>query len=177
MEILALSVPHPWAWLIVHGDKDVENRSWRTDFRGTLLIHTGARVDRAGYETLRKEKCKLPALDVLESQCGCIIGRADLVDCRQSFRVASSWSRGEGWSFVLRNRSALNPTPCHGYPHTFPVPPKIVVELITHGGLDLSTFVGKRDIERVSGRAGDAWRDPEHRRKIAPPQRPVGSTR
>ena len=31
-------VRQPWAWLIVHGYKDIENRSWRTRYRGTLLI-------------------------------------------------------------------------------------------------------------------------------------------
>jgi hypothetical protein len=30
----ALSVRQPWAWLIVNGYKDVENRSWTTHYRG-----------------------------------------------------------------------------------------------------------------------------------------------
>ena len=34
-----LSVKNPYAYLIVHGIKDVENRSWKTDYRGELLIH------------------------------------------------------------------------------------------------------------------------------------------
>jgi hypothetical protein len=35
----AISIRLPWAWLIVNGFKDVENRSWRTRHRGTILIH------------------------------------------------------------------------------------------------------------------------------------------
>ena len=34
-----LSVRQPWAWAIIHGGKDVENRNWYTSFRGTLAIH------------------------------------------------------------------------------------------------------------------------------------------
>jgi len=35
----ALSVRQPWAWLIAHGLKPVENREWETHYRGPVLIH------------------------------------------------------------------------------------------------------------------------------------------
>lgn len=34
-----LSIRQPWAWLIVSGYKDVENRTWSMHHRGPLLIH------------------------------------------------------------------------------------------------------------------------------------------
>ncbi|MFA5377738.1 MAG: ASCH domain-containing protein [Dehalococcoidia bacterium] len=34
-----ISVKQPWAALIVCGAKDVENRTWKTDYRGRILIH------------------------------------------------------------------------------------------------------------------------------------------
>lgn len=37
----ALSVRQPWAWLIVNGYKDIENRDWSTQQRGRIWIHTG----------------------------------------------------------------------------------------------------------------------------------------
>ena len=37
-------VRQPWAWLIVHGYKDIENRSWKTRYRGTLLIQASANL-------------------------------------------------------------------------------------------------------------------------------------
>ncbi len=40
----ALSVRQPWAWLIVAGYKDVENRGWATKYRGRILIHAGRRA-------------------------------------------------------------------------------------------------------------------------------------
>lgn len=43
----ALSVKQPWAWAIIHAGKDIEKRTWRTDYRGPLLIHAGKfHVDR-----------------------------------------------------------------------------------------------------------------------------------
>lgn len=39
----ALSIRQPWAWLIVNGYKDIENRSWRTNYRGPVLIHASSR--------------------------------------------------------------------------------------------------------------------------------------
>jgi hypothetical protein len=36
-----LSIRQPYAWLIVHGIKPVENRTWSTKFRGRVLIHAG----------------------------------------------------------------------------------------------------------------------------------------
>src|SRR5690348_2447825 len=35
----ALSIRQPWAWLILHAGKDIENRDWSTRFRGQVLIH------------------------------------------------------------------------------------------------------------------------------------------
>ena len=42
----ALSIRQPWAWLIVHGRKDIENRSWRTKFRGRFLVHAAQGMTR-----------------------------------------------------------------------------------------------------------------------------------
>jgi hypothetical protein len=40
-----ISIKQPWASLIVHGLKDVENRTWPTRYRGPLLIHASQRAD------------------------------------------------------------------------------------------------------------------------------------
>ena len=43
--LIALTVKQPWASAIIYGDKDIENRVWRTGYRGRLLIHAGKAVD------------------------------------------------------------------------------------------------------------------------------------
>lgn len=35
-----LSIKPPWADLILDGIKDIENRTWKTSYRGPLLIHS-----------------------------------------------------------------------------------------------------------------------------------------
>lgn len=40
-DLRAITIRRPWADLIASGQKDVENRSWGTTYRGLLLIHAG----------------------------------------------------------------------------------------------------------------------------------------
>jgi hypothetical protein len=40
-----LSVKNPFSYMIVFGIKDVENRTWKTDYRGKLLIHSCGDID------------------------------------------------------------------------------------------------------------------------------------
>lgn len=42
----ALTVRPPWAWALIYGGKDVENRTWSTKYRGPIAIHAGQRRDR-----------------------------------------------------------------------------------------------------------------------------------
>jgi hypothetical protein len=46
-KIQALSVRQPWAELILAGRKTIEIRSWHTDYRGKLWLHSGARGDES----------------------------------------------------------------------------------------------------------------------------------
>jgi hypothetical protein len=39
--VYALSIRQPWAELIMNGKKMMELRSWTTDYRGLLWLHTG----------------------------------------------------------------------------------------------------------------------------------------
>lgn len=51
-----LSIQQPWASLIVAGIKDVENRTWKTPFRGKVLIHTGThKVPSTFYNKIYNE--------------------------------------------------------------------------------------------------------------------------
>jgi len=74
-----LSVQEPWAWAIVHGHKGVENRKWRTRYRGPLLIHAPAKIDPAGRELLAAAGVAVPPDEELPRSA--IVGRVDLVDC------------------------------------------------------------------------------------------------
>ena len=69
----ALTIKEPWATLIIDGYKEYEFRSWKTNYRGKILIHAG--------KSLEKNQAKKFKEYNLEYNCGEIIGEADLVDC------------------------------------------------------------------------------------------------
>ena len=84
----ALSIRQPWAWLIVNGMKDIENRSFRTLYRDPLLIHAG--LNLAGYtEKIELVKRKYGISVPLEPEVGGIVGVADVIDCEKSHE--SQW--------------------------------------------------------------------------------------
>lgn len=72
----ALSITEPYASLIADGVKHIETRSWKTNYRGPLLIHASSTPVPRAY----RENGELMAL-VKNVQRGYILCRADLVDC------------------------------------------------------------------------------------------------
>lgn len=103
----AITIKQPWASLIVHGIKDIENRSWRTDFRGRVLIHSSAKGDIAKFGCLQPNQ----RLKVLNTPMGCIgfnylpfgsiIGSVEIVDCVQNH--PSIWADKGVYNWVLAN--------------------------------------------------------------------------
>src|ERR1017187_9047245 len=52
--IRTLSIRQPWAHAILHLGKDVENRSWSTPYRGSILIHASGRLESNAREALSR---------------------------------------------------------------------------------------------------------------------------
>ena len=48
----ALTLTQPWATLVAAGLKEIETRSWRTSYRGPLLIHAAK-----GFPRVAREQC------------------------------------------------------------------------------------------------------------------------
>lgn len=131
----ALSILQPWAWAIVNGYKPVENRTWRTSFRGRFLVHAGKGFDTEGYHWLRtnREALGLPELPAMPRgrrghgfnypggfQFGGYVGEAELVNCVDHMR--SPWFFGP-FGFVLINAKPLPFKPARGYLSFFEVEP------------------------------------------------------
>jgi len=91
-----LSIRQPWAYLITQGTKDIENRSWATNYRGPFLIQASLNINRLA--------CRRHKLEIDELEAGGIVGMAEIVDCVTEHR--SSWFEGP-YGFVLRNRRSL----------------------------------------------------------------------
>jgi len=108
----ALSIRQPWAWLIVHGHKDVENRTWKTDFRGKVLIHAGKQTDWGCVSGTKIIGHNIPPPDILEAQCGGIVGVATIIDC-VFCDSKSPWFTGP-YGFILDFAKPLSFMPCRG---------------------------------------------------------------
>jgi hypothetical protein len=117
---LALSINQPWAWLIAAGHKDVENRNWKTDFRGEFLIHAGMKIDKCCADDIAEGIHPVTGFGrdfgaPAPYQRGGIVGIAEL------YRVVTlnSGGRGNPWfvgryGFLLRNARPIEFIPCVG---------------------------------------------------------------
>lgn len=79
----ALTVQQPWAWAILHGGKDVENRTQTWSHRGLLAIHAGARVsDRGLRDVPAITNRQLERSDLVT---GAVIGTVHLTDVHTAY--------------------------------------------------------------------------------------------
>ena len=56
----ALTVKQPWATLLVLGLKEYEFRSWKTNYRGKVLIHAGESIDKEAMERFKELNLEYP---------------------------------------------------------------------------------------------------------------------
>jgi hypothetical protein len=129
-EMRALTVQQPWAWAIAAQDKDVENRAWKTSYRGLLAIHAGrtgddgARlpVERAArrFKTIRAESLLAKRISEVSLRFGCIVAVATLAGCHderteEPRNSCSPWGQPGQYHWQLANvRPLPEPVPCKG---------------------------------------------------------------
>lgn len=122
----ALSIRQPWAWLVANGWKDIENRDWKTQFRGPVLIHASLKLEGGpNQDLLRGDHPASPFAQLDESlrlaytaalmrgdvHRGGIVGVAEIVDCVET--SPSPWFVGN-YGFVIRNARPLPFMPLKG---------------------------------------------------------------
>lgn len=75
----ALTVRQPWAWAIIHGGKDVENRTRNLagDYRGPIAIHAGRTIDSVGFSD---DQVYAAGVGRATLTFGAFIGVVDLLD-------------------------------------------------------------------------------------------------
>jgi len=124
--VKALSLTQPWAWLVVHGGKDIENRRWNTKFRGGFLIHAAKGMKRSDYDAAALFATevggpalagRIPLWNDLER--GGIVGGANLYTVIHPLRPVEMpgrlpWHMPEQYGFVLGDARPLPFLPCKG---------------------------------------------------------------
>lgn len=131
-----LTVRQPWAWAIIHGGKNVENRvrNIAGDYRGPVLIHAAKTEDAEAYDIpyphpITSVVGRLDSDPRAWQLRGVILGVVDLVDVHLGSRLegycwhdkqgmqakCSEWSESEAFHLVLANPRALDePIPYKG---------------------------------------------------------------
>jgi len=130
----AISIRQPWAWLIVHAGKDIENRTWPTRYRGPVLIHAAKGMTREEWEdawtfaqgTGASPKAVAAGITSDTIERGGFVGIADLTDCVPSARRVSRWHMPDCFGFKLENVRPIPFVPYTGALGLFDVPEGIV---------------------------------------------------
>lgn len=131
----AISIRQPWASLIMgtvrrpgFGIKNVENRTWSTDYRGPLLIHAAKTFGRA-----EREDAEIMNLDpTFDYPLGYLIGLVGLAGCRMHNSdiddVLSPWHNPGCYGLYLAGppRPLAEPIPYKGQLGLFEVPDSII---------------------------------------------------
>ncbi len=150
-----LSLRQPWAHVVVHMGKNIENRLWNTHLRGDFLIHASKGMTHDEYYGCM-EFCRgvlgtsvisnFPAMKALPR--GVIVGAARLVDvmppcpdcvCEKEYgAVITPCGRNHGWhmpwqfGFKLQN---IRPSPalieCKGERGFFVAPADVEKKLLS----------------------------------------------
>lgn len=109
----ALSILQPWAWLILHAGKDIENRTWPTRFRGEVLIHAGKTYSKRDYAEDAIDLSKQYGIIYprREEMIGGIVGIATITDCVSTSN--SRWFNGP-YGLVLQNARPVSFVPLRG---------------------------------------------------------------
>jgi len=121
----ALSLRQPWAWLVVNGHKDIENRTWALPKNFTVpqrvYIHAGKSFDDtirgldAEWIMGRLSTSAVEAMAIARFHRGAIIGEVTILGCVDGLEEAHSrWYAGP-YGFLLNDAKAYEaPIPYKG---------------------------------------------------------------
>ena len=118
----AITIKQPYATLIAEGLKEYEFRTWKTKYRGEILIHAGKGIDKKAMERFKYLNLEYPS--------GCIIAKATITDCvyvdeelRESLKqkndkvyygIVNKDSNWEGYGFKIENVEKITPIEING---------------------------------------------------------------
>lgn len=134
--VKVLTVKQPWAYLLIAGLKDVENRNWPTNYRGELYIH--ASVEKSfdwgailwmSQQQFPKEMIqsvfnhfglrpdpfdgKMSRITAAKDEFGAIVGSVTLDYCTKN--SISPWAMPNSkYHWLVSNAKPITPIPARG---------------------------------------------------------------
>jgi len=101
-----ITVKQPWAWFIVQGFKDVENRTWSTRIRGRVLIHAAASPEPDMDEIRDIWNAEIPECPIPDNlPLGGIGGSVEIVGCVRDSQ--SDWAVPGQYHWLLQDAEPL----------------------------------------------------------------------
>ena len=116
-----ITIKQPWATLIAKGYKEYEFRSWKTKYRGDILIHAGKSIDKKAMDRFKHLNLEYPL--------GQIIAKATITDCIQVdeklskillkkdplvYKNLNDKNHGNEYGFKLENIEKIKPIEING---------------------------------------------------------------
>ena len=117
-----ITIKQPFATLISEGLKEYEFRTWKTKFRGEILIHAGKGIDKKAMERYKHLNLDYPS--------GKIIAKATITDCVYVddklkeklqeknplvyYGILQKDSNWDGYGFKLENIEKIEPIEING---------------------------------------------------------------
>lgn len=131
----ALTIKQPWAQLIMHAGKDIENRQWYTSVRGRIAVTASAKLNKhelhdacdfmRGWMPRFSER--IFSAEAQGYPVGCILGTVEIVGCVK--HSESPWFVGD-YGFLLRKPMVLkSPIPVKGALGFWDLPADLAAEV------------------------------------------------
>ena len=106
-----LTLKQPWATLVAEGIKKYEFRSWKTNYRGKILIHAGIGIDEEAMKKFAGLNLTFPSKKIL--------AEVEIVDCLflddelnkkiiSENNIAYGSKKREGYAWMLDNIKKIN---------------------------------------------------------------------
>jgi tetratricopeptide (TPR) repeat protein len=124
-----LSIQQPFAWLVCANAKKVENRSWSTDFRGTIAIHASTKQTNVRSAERESESGLIKLKDFA---FGAIIGLADIqsIDIYRREFEADGHACGPYCWKMTNGRLLKEPIPMMGKLSLYRLDPEIEAKVL-----------------------------------------------
>ena len=105
--------------MIVNGYKDIENRTWSTDFRGRVYVHAGRRIKSGDFPEQRDYITESGIILPEEPPMGAIVGEVTIIDCVDY--SSSPWFCGPHGFLLTSSVAYEKPIPYRGNVRFFAV--------------------------------------------------------
>ena len=117
-----ITVKQPFATLIAEGLKEYEFRTWRTKFRGDILIHAGKGIDKKAMERYNHLNLDYPSVKIIAKATitDCVYVDDKLKDELQIkdplvyYGILQKDSDWDGYGFKLENIEKIEPIEING---------------------------------------------------------------